>query len=359
MTAANKIPERSELDPSHTWNLEALYGALDAWEHDLAALDSLVEPLEAFRGKLDSAEQLAAFYAAETTFDRALEKLWVYASNRANEDTGDSDRQSRKDRLMAAYVKASGRLAWVEPELLQQEEDTLRAWAAADSLAENRYAVEKLIRRKPHTLSVDRRRRGRGHRRPLRQLSREFGPARARGRLRRHVGGLRFGAQHRRLHARRQRQSRQLQRRHPRLRFRPVRVPAPRQHLPGPVQRLDRRGARKPALLLQVHGPAPPPARPRETRHVRHVRAHRARHGSHLRVGPGPHLGGRQLRPARRGPWATCSPPPTNSAIRCTAISPTPRSRRASPATRSSSPRSPARSTRPCCCATCSAKPTT
>jgi len=155
MTAANKIPERSELNTNHTWNLEALYGSLDAWEHDLTALPTLVEPLEAFRGSLDSAEQLAAFYAAETTFNRALEKLWVYASNRANEDTGDSERQSRKDRLMAAYVQAAGRLAWVEPELLQQDEDTLRAWAAADCLAEHRYAVEKLIRRKPHTLSVE------------------------------------------------------------------------------------------------------------------------------------------------------------------------------------------------------------
>lgn len=154
MTAAKPIPERTELAVEHTWNLEALYGSPSAWEEDLERLESLVAELEAFRGTLTSPVRLAELYEAETAFNRHLERLWVYASNRANEDTSDSERQGRKDRLMAAYVQASGRIAWIEPELLQQDEATLRDWAASEFLAANRYAVEKLIRRKPHTLGV-------------------------------------------------------------------------------------------------------------------------------------------------------------------------------------------------------------
>ena len=82
-SSAGSIPERSAIDQKDQWDVTLMFADDDAWNKEFDRLDSLVEPIVAKRGKLDSASALAAFFAAETELDRLIERLYVYASLRS------------------------------------------------------------------------------------------------------------------------------------------------------------------------------------------------------------------------------------------------------------------------------------
>ncbi len=149
-----EIPARDRMDPSHTWDLEALYAAPAAWEEDFARIEDLTRPLEALRGQLDSPAQVARLLAAQIELDRLLNKLHSYAQLREDEDTGNSEHQARTARIRAKVTEVSGRLAWITPELLEHSEEDLRRWTEDEALRADRYEMVKLLRRKPHVLSA-------------------------------------------------------------------------------------------------------------------------------------------------------------------------------------------------------------
>ena len=148
-----RILERTELLTDDIWNLDPLYASSDAWEADFAALEERVVPLEAMRGQLSSASSLAQAFAAEERLNRLIEKLYVYAHLRKDEDTRNNDNQARESRIRARLAEIGGRLAWMTPEILSHSEEELRAWSKSPELAEYSYAMTKLSRRKPHVLS--------------------------------------------------------------------------------------------------------------------------------------------------------------------------------------------------------------
>jgi len=149
-----EIPARDRIDPAYTWDLEALYADVAAWEADFARIDELVRPLEAMRGGIDSPAAVARLFAAQIELERLLNKLHSYAQLREDEDTGNSESQARSARIRAKVTEVSGRLAWITPELLEHSEEDLRQWSAAEALRADRYEMVKLLRRKPHVLSA-------------------------------------------------------------------------------------------------------------------------------------------------------------------------------------------------------------
>lgn len=150
---SDKVPERSEIDARFHWNVGALFADDEEWNAGFAQIEEVVAPLEAMRGELNSPEAIAVLFEVETKLDRLLEKLYVYAHLRADEDTADSANQERNARIRARLAEVSGRLSWITPEILTHTEEELQEWTASDALRENRYAMVRLLRRKPHTLS--------------------------------------------------------------------------------------------------------------------------------------------------------------------------------------------------------------
>ncbi len=153
--AAGEIPPREAIDAAHTWNLAALYADSDAWERDFERIEERVRPIEALRGRLGDAETVARLFALQTDLDRLVRKLYTFAHLRQDENLAQGDNQARAARMRAKLTEVSGRLAWITPEILSHSEEALRRWSASEALAEYRYAMAKLVRRKPHTLSEE------------------------------------------------------------------------------------------------------------------------------------------------------------------------------------------------------------
>ncbi len=150
---ADRLPKRDEIEKEFTWDLEALYANLDDWEADFQKIEPLIEPLEAMRGKIDSAEDFMKVMEMETEMERLIETLYVYAHLRADQDTGNDENQARVGRMRALFAELSGRLAWILPEVLAKPTEELEAWRDSDVMQADQYEMVRILRRKPHTLS--------------------------------------------------------------------------------------------------------------------------------------------------------------------------------------------------------------
>lgn len=151
--AEGAIPERHAIAIEDQWDLVPLYKDSEEWEADFLRLEELVVPLESMRGQLNSAQAIADALDAEETLNRLIEKLYVYAHLRKDEDTRNNENQGRESRIRARLTEISGRLAWMTPEILSHPVDELEAWAKSPELAASHYTMTKLLRRKPHVLT--------------------------------------------------------------------------------------------------------------------------------------------------------------------------------------------------------------
>ncbi len=148
------LKERSELDPNDQWDLRPMYADDAAWEADFAVLDEQIGAMEAFVGTLRDAESIGAFFDAETELGRRLSNLYCYASMRRSEDTRAEAGQRMSARITAKYAQAMAALSFAEPEILALPEETLQAAVDDARLADHRFTMQNLLRRKPHTLSA-------------------------------------------------------------------------------------------------------------------------------------------------------------------------------------------------------------
>ena len=148
------LKERSELDPNYQWDLRPMYADDAAWEADLAVLEEQIGAMAAFAGTLRDAESIGAFFDAETALGRRLANLYCYASMRRSEDTRAEAGQRMYARITAKYAQAMAALSFAEPEILALPEETLQAAVEDARLADHKFTMQNLLRRKPHTLSA-------------------------------------------------------------------------------------------------------------------------------------------------------------------------------------------------------------
>ncbi|NLX35497.1 MAG: oligoendopeptidase F [Chloroflexi bacterium] len=148
------IRQRDDIPAADKWNVAAIYSSDDLWEQDLLKTQGLAESVAAFAGRLAESEQVLR-QAIEAWFGamRHVEKLYVYAHLRNDEDLGKSKYQDMLDRAYAVWVKISTAGAYLSPEILAIPDETMGNWLQGETLCEYRFWLEDTLRGKPHTLS--------------------------------------------------------------------------------------------------------------------------------------------------------------------------------------------------------------
>lgn len=147
------IPDRSTVAVEDTWNLEAVFASPEEWDKAFAQLDSLLAPLLTFQGKIDSPEALGKLFVAEDALSLHLDRLYTYSHHREDENTKDATNQGRQQKIMGKYAQIAAQTAWINPEILAKDEATLLEWKNSAALKDYVFAMECLIREKPHILS--------------------------------------------------------------------------------------------------------------------------------------------------------------------------------------------------------------
>ncbi len=144
------LRKRSEITTEDTWNLESIFTSNDDWERDYQSLQSRLPELEALKGTLaQSGQALLAVLRKRDELYAELERLYVYASMRKDEDTTNSMYQGMADRAVQLYVHASTAASYIEPEILDLAPATLERFLKETPELE-------LYRQQLHELSLKR-----------------------------------------------------------------------------------------------------------------------------------------------------------------------------------------------------------
>lgn len=146
---------RSHIDEKYQWDLSTVFATDDAWEAELASLDSDLENAKAYKGRLTaSSNDLLAITESYLALSRRLEKLYVYASMKNDQDTTVAKYQEYQAKATAIYAKFGEIFAFYEPELMQLSKEAFEDFVAeTPALSAYAHFFEQLFKRQPHVLS--------------------------------------------------------------------------------------------------------------------------------------------------------------------------------------------------------------
>ena len=146
---------RNEIDRNMTWDLSRLYAGDAQWEKDFAEIDDGVKAFLKFKGRLaESPETLLAAFQADDELGLVLERLYVYAHLKADEDTGNSANRARLDRISAKHAEIGGECAWFQPELIAMDEKVFERYCNSPALAFYKRTLDEIGKERKHTLSA-------------------------------------------------------------------------------------------------------------------------------------------------------------------------------------------------------------
>ncbi|MFN8392092.1 MAG: oligoendopeptidase F [Bdellovibrionota bacterium] len=147
---------RTEVVASDTWNLDPMYTDLTAWRSDYAAVEAGTEKVGAFAGTLgQSASRLREALDVYLNMSRTLEKVYVFAHLRSDEDTSSGENLGRLEQATNLYARVSELWSFLTPELLALPEKQIAEYLAHEELAPYRRMLREIVRYKPHTLSKE------------------------------------------------------------------------------------------------------------------------------------------------------------------------------------------------------------
>ncbi|MBQ8828121.1 MAG: oligoendopeptidase F [Clostridia bacterium] len=151
----DKLLERSQIDDNYKWNLEAIYSDDSIWEQDYKEVESLGNEFVKYEGNLsESGETLLSAIRLSEKVNRKLERMYVYAHMRRDENNGNSVYQDMLMRVDFLASNISAQMSFFEPEMLAIPEETLRGYVEdVPGMELYRFAVEEQLRQKEHVLS--------------------------------------------------------------------------------------------------------------------------------------------------------------------------------------------------------------
>ena len=151
-----KIKERKDISEQYQWDLASMFTSDADWETAFTAAQSTIaqDPFADIRGKLAVGPQyVAAYFRQSGDLQLDVEKLYIYAHTKSDQDTREALYQgmySRAHTLISMYSESA---SFFEPELLAMPADTLASYLEYAELQEYRHALEDIMRWKPHVLS--------------------------------------------------------------------------------------------------------------------------------------------------------------------------------------------------------------
>lgn len=152
-----KLKNRKEIDQKYKWNIEAMYQDEASWEKDIEEVLAETEEFAAYQGKLtESASTLAEALQKKDNIWQKLERAYVYARMKLDEDNRVAKQQSMHDKVNSIIAKVAATMSFFTPELLSASEDTLLTYIKEEpALAQYDFVIRDVLREKSHVLSED------------------------------------------------------------------------------------------------------------------------------------------------------------------------------------------------------------
>lgn len=152
-----QIPTRDEVPVELAWNLTTVYASDQDWEADYQAVSAQAQALQSFKGRVtESGTQLLATLESVFATTRRLEKVYVYASMKSDQDTGNQTYAALDARAGALAAEVQEAISFIEPEILAINTDELdQLVKETPELETYAHYLETLQKKKAHTLPAE------------------------------------------------------------------------------------------------------------------------------------------------------------------------------------------------------------
>ena len=151
-----ELKTRDQIDSKYKWNIEAMIPDESVISGELETIKKEAEAYgEDFAGRLtESADTLLAAFQKRDDIWRRLEKIYVYARMRRDENNAETKYQAMADQCNSVIAAVSASMAFFTPELLSASEENILAYIdAAPGLEIYRFAICDTMRQKAHILT--------------------------------------------------------------------------------------------------------------------------------------------------------------------------------------------------------------
>ena len=147
--------ERKDIPENLKWKLTDVFASDEAWEEEYknVEMEYSAYDFDAFKGKLADKETLLACLHVTDELSRRLEKLYLYAHMRHDEDLRIAKYTSMHARIAGLFPQLFARLSFVDPELTKVDEGILKGFIADPDFAAHEYKLRGVLNSKAHVLS--------------------------------------------------------------------------------------------------------------------------------------------------------------------------------------------------------------
>ena len=149
------VLQRNEINEKDTWDLSTIFETDQKWEEELALLTEDTKEAASLEGHLlDSAESLLNITERYLDLSRRLEKLYVYAHMKNDQDTRVAKYQEYYAKAMTLYSQLDQVFSFYEPEFMAITEEQYQNFLAEEpKLQSYKHFFDKLLQNKDHVLS--------------------------------------------------------------------------------------------------------------------------------------------------------------------------------------------------------------
>ena len=151
------MKKRSEADSKYTWKLEDMVAEDSQWEQMFKEASGEISEYASYKGRLaDSADTLYACLSFDDRLSQKIERLYVYARMRSDEDTTVQRYQDMFSRAQTLSYRAAENSSFLVPEILSMDRELLDRYMETDNgISHFKRALEIILARRDHTLSAE------------------------------------------------------------------------------------------------------------------------------------------------------------------------------------------------------------
>lgn len=149
--------EQERKYPNDTWDLTTIFKNDEAFEEALKEVEGYLGKEEQFKGHLaDNADTLYDALALEDEIGTKLEKVYVYAHLKQDQDTSNDKYTGFESRAHQLIIKISSAWSFLVPEILQIDEDKLQSFIETnDNLKRYEFDLKLINEKRPHILDAE------------------------------------------------------------------------------------------------------------------------------------------------------------------------------------------------------------
>lgn len=155
--SSKDLKKRDQIDSKYKWNIEAMIPDESVIDDRLKQIsDDAAAYTQKFAGNLtsDGDTLLAALKSRDDIWQR-LEKIFVYARMRRDENNAENRYQAMSDRCQSVIATVSAAMSFFTPELLSAPEEKILGYLdTTDGLEIYSFLIKDTLRQKAHVLSA-------------------------------------------------------------------------------------------------------------------------------------------------------------------------------------------------------------